>query len=449
MSELDLPNGWHLTEIESILAAQEDGKIVHQGWSPQCDREPAAIGEWGVLKTTAIQDGYFLENENKRLPKSKDPKPRIEVKPGDLLVTNAGPRSRCGVICFVDATRAKLMISGKMYRLRFPADHINPKFVESWLRTSFAQKQINDRKTGISESGLNMTQARFLTLAAVVAPIAEQKVIADKLDTLLAQVENTKARLERIPQILKRFRQSVLAAALEGGLIGENKPSTAGLSTFVEIHNGARKPVSAKVREGIQGNIPYYGATGIVDHLNDYTHEGRFLLVGEDGANLLSKTKDLAFIAEGKIWVNNHAHVLRQKEGVNLDFIKVAINSLDLAPWVTGSAQPKLTKKSLQALPVPSFSFEKQCEIVRRVDQLFAYADTIEKQINNALAQVEHLTQSILAKAFRGELTEQWRKDNPDLISGDNSAQALLERIQAERAATKKIKRTRSKSASA
>jgi type I restriction enzyme S subunit len=88
---------------------------------------------------------------------------------------------------------------------------------------------------------------------------------------------------------------------------------------------------------------------------------------------------------------------------------------------------------------------DEQTEIVRRVDQLFAYADTIEKQVNNALARVNNLTQSILAKAFRGELTEQWRKDNPELINGDNSAEALLERIKAERATMKPSKHTRGK----
>jgi hypothetical protein len=85
----------------------------------------------------------------------------------------------------------------------------------------------------------------------------------------------------------------------------------------------------------------------------------------------------------------------------------------------------------------------EQTEIVRRVDQLFAHADRIEQQVNNALARVNKLTQSILAKAFRGELTEQWRQDHPDLISGENSAEALLERIKAERAAAAPARRTR------
>ncbi|MWB60861.1 restriction endonuclease subunit S, partial [Pseudomonas aeruginosa] len=94
-------------------------------------------------------------------------------------------------------------------------------------------------------------------------------------------------------------------------------------------------------------------------------------------------------------------------------------------------------------LEVPPLN--EQHEIVRRVEQLFGYADTIEKQVNNALVRVNNLTQSILAKAFRGELTAQWRAENPDLISGENSAAALLEKIKAERAATGSKKAPRKK----
>ena len=99
-------------------------------------------------------------------------------------------------------------------------------------------------------------------------------------------------------------------------------------------------------------------------------------------------------------------------------------------------------QKQLLKQPVPFPHQQEQIEIVRRVDQLFAYADRIEQQVQAAQERVNNLTQSILAKAFRGELTEQWRKDNPELINGENSASALLDRIRAERA-TKPAKKTR------
>ncbi|MDF5149454.1 restriction endonuclease subunit S, partial [Vibrio parahaemolyticus] len=93
--------------------------------------------------------------------------------------------------------------------------------------------------------------------------------------------------------------------------------------------------------------------------------------------------------------------------------------------------------------PFPTYSEQK--EITHRVETLFASANAIESQVNQALERVNNLTQSILAKAFRGELTEQWRKDNPELVSGENSAEALLEKIKAERAAAKPKRQTRKK----
>ncbi|EAR5315654.1 restriction endonuclease subunit S, partial [Salmonella enterica subsp. enterica serovar Kentucky] len=109
------------------------------------------------------------------------------------------------------------------------------------------------------------------------------------------------------------------------------------------------------------------------------------------------------------------------------------------------TAQANLFLGPIKNLGIPLPPVPEQAEIVRRVEQLFAYADTIEKQVNSALTRVNSLTQSILAKAFRGELTAQWRTENPSLISGENSAAALLEKIKAERAASGGKKTSRKK----
>ena len=101
----------------------------------------------------------------------------------------------------------------------------------------------------------------------------------------------------------------------------------------------------------------------------------------------------------------------------------------------TGSAAKGIKASKFRGLPAPFPSKREQTEIVRRVEQMFDFADQIEQRVKDAQSRVNHLTQSILAKAFRGELTADWREQNPDLISGDNSAEALLERIKAESAA--------------
>nr|WP_277814977.1 restriction endonuclease subunit S [Halomonas salicampi] len=132
------------------------------------------------------------------------------------------------------------------------------------------------------------------------------------------------------------------------------------------------------------------------------------------------------------------------KAWVNI-FLRSMTGRKEIQDRSTGNqmSMRNIGQKALLEIPIPKPLYEEQTEIVRRVDQLFAHADRIEQQVNNALGRVNNLTQSILAKAFRGELTEQWRKDNPELISGDNSAEALLERIKAEKAASKPAKKTR------
>lgn len=129
---------------------------------------------------------------------------------------------------------------------------------------------------------------------------------------------------------------------------------------------------------------------------------------------------------------------------VLLNILSISFQARMMAQAI-GTGVKHLRVADVESLMYPLPPLPEQHEIVRRVEQLFAYADTIEKQVNSALTRVNNLTQSILAKAFRGELTAQWRAENPELISGENSAAALLEKIKAERAASGGKKASRKK----
>jgi len=181
---------------------------------------------------------------------------------------------------------------------------------------------------------------------------------------------------------------------------------------YLEIHNGKRKPISLKQRANRNGQFPYYGATGIIDYLDDYTHEGQYILIGEDGANLLSKSKPLAFIADGKYWVNNHAHTLKCLMDCPNEYIEYYINSLNLDPWVTGSAQPKLNKANLEKIPLPIAPLPEQKRIVEKLDSLLAQVETIQQRLNNLPEIIKRFRQSVLAAAVSGKLTAQWRSQN-------------------------------------
>ncbi|MCY2999370.1 MAG: restriction endonuclease subunit S [Planctomycetota bacterium] len=220
MSESNkLPPSWAEATIDDLLKPLSDGRILHHGWSPQCESEPSTSDDdWGVLKTTAIQDGLYLEEHNKRLPDVLTPRRNLEVQTGDILITCAGPRNRCGVPCLVRFTRPRLILSGKMYRFRVQEKAMDASFMEAFLRSKDAQVAIDGMKTGISDSGLNLTHGRFFQLKVPVAPLQEQRRIVAKIEELFSDLDAGVAALKRAKANLKRYRASVLKAAVEGKL---------------------------------------------------------------------------------------------------------------------------------------------------------------------------------------------------------------------------------------
>lgn len=215
----DIPESWAEVTIDVLLERLSDGRVLHHGWSPQCEAEPSTSdNEWGVLKTTAVQDGLYLEEHNKRLPASLTPRQHLEVKTGDILITCAGPRNRCGVPCLVRHTRQKLILSGKMYRFRVHEAVMDAAFLEGYLRAKDTQAAIDKMKTGISDSGLNLTHGRFFRLKVPVAPLNEQRRIVAKIEELFSDLDAGVAALQRAKVNLKRYRAAVLKAAVEGKL---------------------------------------------------------------------------------------------------------------------------------------------------------------------------------------------------------------------------------------
>ncbi len=246
-----LPKGWAEATIGDLLEPLENGRILHHGWSPQCEKGPSlSDDDWGVLKTTAVQDGQYLPEHNKRLPSHLRPRPLLEVKDGDILITCAGPRSRCGVPCLVRTTRQRLILSGKMYRFRVPNPEVNPSYIEALLRTHDAQTSIDRMKTGISDSGLNLTHEKFLRLPARVAPTNEQCRIVAKIEELISDLDAGVAALERAKAKLKRYRATVLKAAVEGKLTQEwRKQQVEAASRRFEERTGTqRRKIAAAIK---------------------------------------------------------------------------------------------------------------------------------------------------------------------------------------------------------
>ena len=133
-----------------------------------------------------------------------------------------------------------------------------------------------------------------------------------------------------------------------------------------------RIPLSVNEREKLQKIYDYYGASGVIDKVDRYLFSRPLLLIGEDGANLLTRSKPIAFIAKGQYWVNNHAHVLDSSDGLLLEYVAVYINAINLAPYVTGTAQPKMNQEKMNSILIPIPPTGEQFRIVQKINQILS-----------------------------------------------------------------------------
>ena len=186
-----------------------------------------------------------------------------------------------------------------------------------------------------------------------------------------------------------------------------------------------RKPIASSQRTDVAKIYDYYGASGIIDKIDKFIFSERLLLIGEDGANLLSRSKPIAFFADGDYWVNNHAHCIDSTDKQLLDYICVFINAIDLSTYTTGSAQPKLTQDNLNSILIPFPPFDEQKRIIRKINEILSIVESIEDSKADLQSTVQLTKSKILDLAIRGKLVPQDPNDEP--------ASVLLERIRAEK----------------
>ena len=186
------------------------------GWSPQCDDIPAQEGEWGVLKTTAVQWCDFQPEHNKALPPTLPPIPQLAVKEGDVLVTRAGLRKRVAVVAAVRRDEPRLTISDKLIRLRTDRTKIEPRFLELSLASPFSQEHLVQRKTGLADAQVNISQAILKATPVAYPPLPEQLRIVAELDALQAEVNALKRLQAETAAELDALLPSILDKAFKG-----------------------------------------------------------------------------------------------------------------------------------------------------------------------------------------------------------------------------------------
>ena len=184
-----------------------------------------------------------------------------------------------------------------------------------------------------------------------------------------------------------------------------------------------RKPISSSQRTDVAKIYDYYGASGKIDKIDKYIFDERLLLIGEDGANLVTRSKPIAFFAEGQYWVNNHAHCIDATDKFILEYLCFYINAISLEKYVTGSAQPKMTQDNMNSILIPLPPYSEQKRMSQRLNEVMYTVDNIEIGKVAIRELASKAKSKILDLAIRGQLVPQ----NPD----DEPASVLLERIRA------------------
>ncbi|GFD67770.1 restriction endonuclease subunit S [Alteromonas sp. KUL106] len=492
MAEVNLPPEWSVCTFSDLVSSSFTGLV-------RSAREQGEERTFKYLKMNNLDSkGNFILDGFTKVDAEPVEIERYSLQIGDFIFNTRNSVElvgKCGVFNIKSAQ--PILFNNNLLKVKFI--EVEPRIVAHWLNSPVGKRNLRNI-TSATTSVAAIYQKQLFGLKLPLCPLSEQKVIADKLDTLLAQVESTRARLERIPEILKTFRQSVLAAAVSGKLTEEWRLEHQAPESINFTEETKKERLQKGIREGKlakDANVPYVPYE--IPESWNWVRLGHLALKITDGAHNTPKVlesgfpylmaKDLTggqldfsenrFVSEdvhrelynkcqpevGDLLVVNigagTGNNVLIDVGFEFSFKNIAIVKRPnyIAPGymqyyfksakqrifqdqAKGGAQPFLSLTMLNDVP---FALPPQCEqteIVRRVEELFAFADRIEQKANVALERVNNLTQSILAKAFRGELTTDWRAANPELISGENSAEALLAKIKAAREALKPVKKS-------
>lgn len=398
MNEIDnIPKHWQLKKLGEV------GEIV-SGGTPSTKISEYWDGNISWI-TPADLSGYgkkTITKGRKTLTESGLKKSSARLIPkGSVLFSSRAP---IGYVVIAE----DVLCTNQGFKSIVPGQSVYSEYLYYFLLSAKQQAEKVASGTTFKEISLKA----FSQINIPIPPLPEQQLIVSKIEELLSDLENGKHQLQLAQQQLKIYRQSLLKWAFEGKLTNKNvkKGELPKGWKWVKIEDAAisldnrRKPVNKKERLKREGNIPYYGANGRVGWIDDFIFDEPLICVVED-ETFTGRTIPFSYKITGKTWVNNHAHVLKQKENTNIDFLNYQLSYYPFLPLTTGTTgRKKLTKNALMNAPFRICSLLEQQLIVSELESKLTVCDKIEETISQSLLQAETLRQSILKKAFEGRL---------------------------------------------
>lgn len=296
-----------------------------------------------------------------------------------------------------------------------PIDTSNSKYLYYLLHAFDLKKGFYGMGSGVRQ-GLNYAEVKELRV--VLPGQDEQNAIVRFLDNQCGQIDSIIEEAKSSIEEYKKWRASIIFEAVTKGLnpLAEMKDSHIDWIGLVPSHwklsrikneldnlDYLREPISAEKRENILGLYDYYGASGVIDKIDDYNVDDKVLLIGEDGANLRMRNLPLVYKAEGKFWVNNHAHILKVHDDNCYGFIAYLLEAGDYSVFITGSAQPKLSQFNLMRFPIVIPPLVEQQKIEAYLDEKCSAIDALIREKKSLLSELEIYKRSLILETVTGK----------------------------------------------
>ncbi|TXD81495.1 restriction endonuclease subunit S [Subsaximicrobium wynnwilliamsii] len=367
------------------------------------------VGWKGLKSSDFLQEGYaylvtgrdFKTNridwkKSYHIDKERyEEDPYIQLENNDLLITKDGT---IGKLAIVENLDKPACLNSGIFVVRSLDEHLLTQYLY-WVLFSDVFKKFNGYTT-YGSTIQHLYQNVFVDFAYPLPSNISQEKIANYLDKKTAEIDDLIGQKKQLLKLYEKEKEVIINQAVTKGINPDVKLKDSGIEWLGAIpahwevkklkyvlasRNHKRIPLSSSERgEMMSKKYDYYGASGVIDKVEDYIFDEPLLLIGEDGANLLTRSKRLVFIAKGRYWVNNHAHILKPKYGL-IDYYSELLELYDFSIWVTGSAQPKLTSENLLNIPMVVPPIEEQNQIseflMKKIWEITQKSENIKKLI--------------------------------------------------------------------
>ena len=361
-----------------------------------------------VLRSSNIQNEHITFDDCvyvNSVPKE------LMVSKGDIIICSRNGSAALIGKCAIIEDDVKASFGAFMMRYRA---NINYKFAFYLFLSAVA-----NYRGLFSTSTINQLTMSIINQMQVALPSdTEQKNIAAFLDHKVGQIDATIAEKEQMIEDIKAYRSAIISEAVTKGLDKNVEMKDSGIEWcgYIPIHwqvlkigyifqnlDYLRQPISSENRERNNPQYEYYGASGVIDKIDSYNVNDKVLLIGEDGANLVSRTLPLIYKAEGKFWVNNHAHILKPISS-DYDYMAFLLETADYTNYITGSAQPKLSQEKLSSVKLPVPPIEEQKQIAKKLICIVPLIDRSLIEIEKIIKDLKSYKSALITEAVTGKI---------------------------------------------